>query len=261
MKIRTTEKRGTKMEGKEKRYYEDGEIVWVIPEKCQGEILSIDVPNSEVDVIIDIKEESLTTSTFKLWEIDKLKNFEEDSFKKPLIQSMSPTLYFSKLREEAVAPSKRSEDLGYDLYASLTEEHETADGHRELFIPRFTTGMVPTGLSMAVAENWGISFQHERGSVGSKGIVITAGAVDSGYRDECFVCAVPIEYSLLLTTDADKVEIGGTENDPVLIYPVSKAIAQAIIIPNPNSKAVELEYDVLKNIPSARGMGKLGSTN
>lgn len=247
------------MEGKVKRYYEIGELVWVVPEKVQGKVLKINGSKQEVSVMVD--GEVKFESTFKLWEIDKLKRFEEDDFSKPLIKNLSPTLYFSRLREEAVAPSKRAEDLGYDLYASLTKEHETADGHRELLIPRFTTGMIPTGLSMAVAENWGISFQHERGSVGSKGIVITAGAVDSGYRDECFVCAVPVEYDLLLTTDADKVEIGGTEDNPTLIYPVSKAIAQAIIIPNPQSSAVELEYDVLKNIPSARGMGKLGSTN
>ena len=247
---------------KEKRYYTVGETVWVVHQKIKGTVLSIDTSNQEVS--IEVNQEGVPiTMKKKLWEIDKYRHTDTGhiDFKEPLPVSVYPTLYFSKLRNNAVAPHKRNEDLGYDLFASLTEEHETVDGHRELFIPKFTTGMIPTGLALAVAENWGISFQHERGSVGSKGMVVTAGAVDSGYRDECFVCIVPTEYHLLLTTDADKVEIGGTKEDPILIYPVIKAIAQAIIIPNPISTVKELEYDVLKNIPSARGMGKLGSTN
>lgn len=242
---------------KQKRYYTVGEIVWIKPEQCQGVILKINTETQNVDVTIG----SMVNLRLKLWEIDKLKNFEEDDFKSPLNQSLSPTLYFSKLREDAVVPSKRREDLGHDLYACLTEKHITADGHRELFIPRGTAGMIPTGLAMVVPSNWGISLQHERGSVGTKGIVITAGAGDSGYRDEYFICALPVQYNLLLTTDAEEVEIAGTESDPVLIYPVSKAIAQAIIIPNPSVSVMELDYEVLKNIPSERGMGKLGSTN
>lgn len=247
------------MSNKGKRYYEIGETVWVIPKGIRGEVLKIKGSEQEVDVMVDGEVKS--ESTFKLWEIDKLKSFEDDDFSKPLPQNFSPTLYFSRLREDAIAPNKRSEDLGHDLYACLTEEHITANGHKELFIPKGTAGMIPTGLAMAVPENWGISLQHERGSVGTKGIVITAGAGDSGYRDEYFICALPVQYNLLLTTDAKEVEISGAEGDQVLIYPVSKAIAQAIIIPSPTVSVMELDYEVLKNIPSARGMGKLGSTN
>lgn len=45
------------------------------------------------------------------------------------------------------------------------------------------------------------------------------------------------------------------------IYPYSKAIAQALVIPVPKVSVEELSYDELKSIESERGMGALGSSN
>ena len=46
-----------------------------------------------------------------------------------------------------------------------------------------------------------------------------------------------------------------------LIYPYSKAIAQALVVPVPKTKVTEISYDELKDIKSERGLGALGSSN
>ena len=49
--------------------------------------------------------------------------------------------------------------------------------------------------------------------------------------------------------------------EDVIVYPYTKAIAQALIVPVPKTKVEEVSYDELKNIASERGMGALGSSN
>ena len=46
-----------------------------------------------------------------------------------------------------------------------------------------------------------------------------------------------------------------------ILYPYSKAIAQALIIPVPEIYVEEMSYDELQQIASERGMGALGSSN
>ena len=45
------------------------------------------------------------------------------------------------------------------------------------------------------------------------------------------------------------------------VYPYSKAIAQALVIPVPSVNVEEIPYEELQNIPSERGIGALGSSN
>ena len=45
------------------------------------------------------------------------------------------------------------------------------------------------------------------------------------------------------------------------IYPYSKAIAQALVVPVPKVDVEEISYEDLKLIESERGMGALGSSN
>ena len=49
--------------------------------------------------------------------------------------------------------------------------------------------------------------------------------------------------------------------EDVIVYPYTKAIAQALVVPVPKTSIEELSYDELKNIKSERGMGALGSSN
>ena len=45
-----------------------------------------------------------------------------------------------------------------------------------------------------------------------------------------------------------------------IVYPYSKAIVQAIIAPVLKTNKEEISYEDLKNIPSERGLGSLGSS-
>ena len=93
----------------------------------------------------------------------------------------------------------------------------------------------------------------DRGSTGSKGIHINCGVIDNNYRGEIFICLnndndFPIKF-----TDAEEPGLHSHKeqmHDPVsdnslayrlktvevidyLVYPVSKAIAQIIVVPQP----------------------------
>jgi dUTP pyrophosphatase len=47
---------------------------------------------------------------------------------------------------------------------------------------------------------------------------------------------------------------------PSFIYPYSKAIAQALVVPVPKIDVEEVTYEELQKIASERGAGKLGSS-
>ena len=51
------------------------------------------------------------------------------------------------------------------------------------------------------------------------------------------------------------------EDKSAILYPYSKAIAQALVIPVPEVNIEEISYNQLASIPSERGMGALGSSN
>lgn len=193
--------------------------------------------------------------------------------------NMEVNIKFAKVRPEAIIPSKRDEDMGYDIYACFDEDYMVINAHE--------TKLIPTGIASACDPGYGFLL-FERGSTGSKGIARRCGVIDSGYRDEWFV-------GLTNTTDRDlyiskidkegivKQQIEYFENkkrtlyksdkkDPTLyklvedavcnsiIYPYSKAIVQAIVTPVLNTKEQELSYEDLKAIPSERGLGSLGSS-
>lgn len=246
------------MTEKKKRYYSVGEIVWLKTINKKVIVEHIDVLAKKV-IVKDFSND--VTSLVNLWDIDKLKSFKETDFTQPLPSSIiAPTLYVAKVRDNAVIPQKDRENAGWDIIVGLPEKYKTVDGHLEMFIEKGDTALVPTGLAMAIDTNWAISLQHERGSVGSKGFLVGAGLVDSGYRGEVFASITATKYNLLLTTDADKVELSGFEND-TLIYPISKPLVQAVIIQSPNTAVEELDLDTLQGIPSKRGTGSLGSTS
>lgn len=252
------------MTEKTKRYYVVGEIIWLKPWAEEAIIREINLAEKKVTVQLLINgrdDNSGVKVSVNLWDIDKLKKFGRVDFTKPLESSLvSPTLYVAKMRENAVLPTKNRENAGWDIRIGLPDKYETVDGHRELFIEKGDTVLVPTGLAMATDENWAISLQHERGSIGSKGFLIGAGLVDSGYRGEVFASVTATKYNLLLTTDAEQPEFGGIDGD-TLIYPVSKPLVQAVMIQSPNTDLQELSLNVLQGIPSERGTGALGSTN
>lgn len=251
------------MQKKQKRFYKVNEIVWVIDKKKEGKINHIDKDNLEVTVSMNDGEELV----LKLWEIDKLKysakenllKLKKKNYTTNLYIDATPTVYFAKVRDEAIVPSKRDEDAGYDVYACLDSKSVAdSEGKKvyELWIPAFKTTLVPTGIAMALPKTHYFNLKHERGSTGKVSMSVLAGVVDSGYRGEIFVAMTPLYKDVLITSEVSEVE----ELDNVILYPYSKAICQGTIDLVPKVKIKEIPFEDLKNIESERGDTKLGQS-
>lgn len=164
---------------------------------------------------------------------------------------MNTTIKFAKVHPEAKIPSKRDEDMGYDIYACFEE--------KEMIIPPFTSKLIPTGIATACDKEWGIVFR-ERGSTGVKNLKINAGVIDSGFRGEHFVCLYNGNNKPMCITKNEMPD-GSRANPYMIYYPYSKAIAQMLVLPVPKVTIKEVSYEELKNIESERGDGALGSSN
>ncbi len=157
-------------------------------------------------------------------------------------------LKFAKLKEGAVVPSKRPGDLGYDIYSCFTDE--------EFEIPAHTTKMIPTGIASIIPQDWGVILE-ERGSTGSIGLKRSAGIIDSNYRGEWFVALTNTNnLPIIITNKVEKT----TNTDDAILYPYAKAIAQAIVVFNPDPRVEEITVEELQAAATERGAGKLGSS-
>lgn len=144
------------------------------------------------------------------------------------------TIKFAKLFDTAVIPTGRDEDLGLDFYYYNQKVKLV-----QLYPHKVTK--LPTGIIMAMDEGYGMILK-ERSSLGSQGIALRAGVIDSGYRGEVIVC--------LENTTSDTI-----------ILDVTKAIAQGVLIPNPKKVIEEYKIEEINAIGSERGVGGFGSTN
>ena len=177
-------------------------------------------------------------------------------------------LTFAKVHPDAIIPTKRDEDAGFDIYACVDED--------VIYIKPHETVMIPTGIATCFSPDY-MFWLAERGSTGTKGIAQRCGIVDSGYRNEVQAPITNLNTKPLLivkagvenklTTDIvkirtkDGIKIGKfDDSDNMLIYPMSKAITQGILLKIPRVKTNEVSYDELKVIPSSRGMGAWGSS-
>jgi dUTP pyrophosphatase len=101
---------------------------------------------------------------------------------------------------------------------------------------------------------------EERGSTGTKNMKRNAGVIDSGFRNEWFVCLYNgNDKPVLITKETIESALQSLADD-YIVYPYSKAICQALLLPVPKVSIEELSYEELKLIPSSRGMGQLGSS-
>lgn len=167
------------------------------------------------------------------------------------------TIYFAKMRADALIPRKKREDAGYDIFASFDEDY--------IVIKPFSTGLIPTGIAWACSEDYYMQFE-ERSSTGLKGIKISGGIIDSGYRGEFKVAIFnandkPLVFSPLFEDDIkDKLK----EKEGVIdfiFYSTSKAIAQGIIHKVEDMNVKEISLSALYEIPSSRGDKGFGSSN
>ena len=159
-------------------------------------------------------------------------------------------LLFAKVKPDAIIPSKKDEDAGYDIYANFDVNY--------MIIPPHETKLIPTGIASAMNEKYCLQVE-ERGSTGSKGIKKSAGVIDSSYRGEIFIAITNINDKYVVISKDDKDE--EFLSDEYIVYPYSKAIAQLVVHEVPKMNVCEIDYEDLINIPSDRGVGSLCSTD
>lgn len=155
---------------------------------------------------------------------------------------------FAKVKENAIIPTKRDEDAGFDLYTCFDEDY--------IMINPLKTKLIPTGIAVAIPTDYYFQIE-ERGSTGSRGIKKSAGVIDSGYRNEIFVAITNCNNKpLIITKETNIVNL----KDDYIVYPYNNAIAQMILHKVHNLESEEISYEELKSIPSERGLGSLGSS-
>lgn len=169
---------------------------------------------------------------------------------------MTANVKFAKVRPDAKIPSKRDEDMGFDIYACFDEDYMVISPHE--------TKSIPTGIASSCDPEYGFLLR-ERGSTGAKGIALRCGVIDSGYRNEWFVGLTNTTNQMMFISKLSEQETYNQYYDDIMpesfVYPYSKAIAQALVVPVPKVEVEELSYEDLQAIPSERGLGKLGSSN
>lgn len=165
-------------------------------------------------------------------------------------------IFFAKMKEGAILPSKREEDAGYDFYACFDEDVFVIKSHE--------TKAVPTGIAWASSPKYYLQIE-ERSSLGVKGIKKNSGVIDSGYRGEILI---PIFNSTEKTFVISKVDVEKLSTicpeltaENIILQPYKKAIAQGVLHIVPEVEVEEMSYDELSKIPSLRGDGRCGSSN
>ena len=104
-----------------------------------------------------------------------VRNIFEEILKEMKEISSPAELIFAKVRPEAIIPTKRDEDAGFDMYACVDEDAILIEPHQ--------TMLIPTGIATCFSPKYMFKL-CERGSTGTKGIAQRCGVIDSGYRNE-----------------------------------------------------------------------------
>ena len=162
-------------------------------------------------------------------------------------------IYWDRLNEKAKVPNKRDEDAGFDIY-TIDEGYVLKPGETKFF---------STGLRSAFPENYWIEIK-ERGSTGAVGLSVRSGVIDSGYRGEWKIMLTNVNnYPVEFSYSVDKVTyVYGKifkKRIKKVIYPLTKAIAQAVVIPLPN---IECKWDraMVDGTKSDRGQTGWGAS-
>ena len=163
-------------------------------------------------------------------------------------------IYWDKLNERAKLPSKRDEDAGFDIYSDSIEN---------IILKPNETKFFTTGLRSAFPSNYWIEIK-ERGSTGAVGLSVRSGVIDSGYRGEWKIMLTNVnKYPVEFSHSVDKVTYikGKIFKNKIkkVIYPLTKAIAQAVVIPLPNIQCC-CDKDMVDGAKSNRGKTGWGAS-
>ena len=165
---------------------------------------------------------------------------------------MPVEIKIARVRGDAKIPSKREEDAAYDLYANFSDSH--------LIIEPFTSGLIPTGIATVIPSTHYAQI-FERGSTGVRSMKFGAGVIDSGFRGEWQVCMYNGNKKPLMITKEESQEVLEQLSEDYVVYPYSKAIAQFVVLPVPQTNVEEISHKDLLEYESNRGIGMLGSSN
>lgn len=161
-------------------------------------------------------------------------------------------LYWAKVKENAILPSRRKEDAGYDLYPCFEEDY--------IEIAPLTTVLIPLGVASAFDQDY-VLFLKERGSTGSKGLSVRAGLMDSGYRGEYIAPITNLNRVPARIIKKEALEMmAPAQKEAMILYPYEKAICQGVLLQMPAVESEEISYEQLMDMKSERLDGRLGSS-
>lgn len=161
-------------------------------------------------------------------------------------------LYWAKVKEDAIIPTKRDEDAGYDLYPCFEEDY--------LEIKPLHTRLVPLGVATAFDASY-VMILKERGSTGTKGIAQRSGVIDSGYRGEYMAPVTNVnDKPICIIKEAALESWSEQKKEEYIIYPYEKALCQGVLLQMPQLESEELYYEELQKMESKRMSGLLGSS-
>jgi len=159
---------------------------------------------------------------------------------------MKVNIKFAKCKDNAIIPTRVDGSAGLDIYACLPVDTIIIEPHE--------SKLIPTGIKSSIDKDYFFMIE-ERGSTGSKGIKKNCGVIDADYRGEWFICL----YNAGTKQIALSSLTSDNFSDEYLYYPVTKAIAQALILPVPDINIEECKEEELDS--TTRGEGCLGSSN
>lgn len=161
-------------------------------------------------------------------------------------------LYWAKVKEDAIIPTKRDEDAGYDLYPCFEEDY--------LEIKPLHTRLVPLGVATAFDASY-VMILKERGSTGTKGIAQRSGVIDSGYRGEYMAPVTNVnDKPICIIKEAALESWSEQKKEEYIIYPYENALCQGVLLQMPQLESEELSYEELQKMESKRMSGLLGSS-
>lgn len=116
-------------------------------------------------------------------------------------------------------------DAGWDLYSAA-----------RVTIAPGATKIIPTGMAMEIPYGWYGQIKSRSG-LGAKGLVITAGVVDSGYRGEIGVVAINTH----IHTNNESTVLN--EDKGYFTFKPGDKIAQMVFLPVP-----EIKFEVMDSL-------------
>ena len=211
-------------------------------------------------------EDSLDTMESRFYEKEEIQNFIKELKKNIVLEANkiqdlnqivfennNLIIYWDLLNVMAKMPTKRDEDAGFDIYSDSAED---------IILKPSETKFFSTGLRSAFPSNFWVEIK-ERGSTGAVGLSVRSGVIDSGYRGEWKIMLTNVnKYPVVFSHSVDKVTYvyGKIFKNKIkkVIYPLSKAIAQAVVIPLPHIEC--RSWDSSKVAASERGQTGWGAS-